>query len=132
MKLAQSEWASSNVLDPKQDGILQFCVDYWHSKAATIPEIYQPANMNVCNDNLGEAKKPTSLESLCRYWSVPIRNVDTDMTIFYNSSSHLPLQCRLAYEMRLPRSNVRRILSFLNFGGKPVLFIKVSLSFFKK
>lgn len=50
VKLAQSEWGSSNVLVL---GIFSFCLAYWQLNVATIPYTYPLSRFNNCIDILG-------------------------------------------------------------------------------
>ena len=62
VKRAQSEWAAPEVLAPKLDGTLRFCVDYRRLTAVTIKDRFPLPRMTDCLDSLGDAKYFSTLD----------------------------------------------------------------------
>ena len=79
---ATSEWTSPNVLVPKKDGALRFCVDYRRLFAKTIPDAYPLPRIDDCLDSLGDAEIFTALYCNAGYWQVPLSLEDCEKTTF--------------------------------------------------
>lgn len=78
----QSGLASSIVLVPEKDCILQICVDYWSFSTTPISDTFQPLPIDECIDSLGKAQVLTVVDALERYLQIPIKYEDIYMTTF--------------------------------------------------
>lgn len=82
IKPAQSTWAAPDVLAPKPDGSLRFCVHYPNLIAMTVRGNYRLPRMDVCIDGLGEAQIFTALDANWDYWQMPVAERDQDKPAF--------------------------------------------------
>jgi len=77
-----SEWASSVVVVPKNDGSLRFCVDYRRLNAVTKKDSYPIPRMEDCIDLLGDARVFSTLDCNAGSWQIPMAPDDIDKTAF--------------------------------------------------
>ena len=82
VKRAQSEWAAPEVLAPKLDGTLRFCVDYRRLTAVTIKDRFPLPRMTDCLDSLGDAKYFSTLDCNWGFWQIPLAKEDRHKMAF--------------------------------------------------
>lgn len=82
IELAQTEWASPIVFEPKNDWSRRFCVEYRKFNAVTIRESYSIPRMDECIDSLGDATKCSTLDANYGCWQVEIYEKYRYMTTF--------------------------------------------------
>ena len=73
----------------KKDGSLQFCVDFWQLKAATIKDAHPIPRIDDLLDTLHGARWFTTLNLKNGYWQVPIQEQDKKKMAFRTSSGQL-------------------------------------------
>jgi len=59
---SSAEWAFPDVLVPKTDGTMRFCVDRRQLNEVTVRDVYLLPRMNDCIDCLGDAKVFSTLD----------------------------------------------------------------------
>lgn len=84
--LAQTEWESTVLLGPINEGTIQFCVGFRRLKATTILDTLPLLWREHCINSLEEAKVFATLDVFRGYWQVPIVEDDRDGT---TSTSHV-------------------------------------------
>lgn len=65
---AKTEWTSSVILAPKQDGTMRFCVNFVRLNSAPIVYIYPLPHMMDCIIILEDAKIFSDRDALWGYW----------------------------------------------------------------
>ena len=78
-----SPWASDVVLVKKKDGSLRFAVDYRRLNAVTKRDEYSLPNPHSIFDKLNGSRFFTKLDIASAYWTIPIRQQDTEKTAFH-------------------------------------------------
>jgi len=82
IQTSSAEWAFSEVLVPKLDGTMRFCVYYRQPNEVTVRSVYPLPHMDDCIDFLGYAKVFKILDCNAGYWQIPVAHEDRNKTTF--------------------------------------------------
>lgn len=81
-ELSTTEWVSSIVFVPKEDGSLWFCVDYHLLNVLTVRHSCPISRMDEFIDSIGKAKNFSRLVAHSGYWQIEMDISNVDKTIY--------------------------------------------------
>jgi len=112
-----SEWSFPDVLVPKKDGTLRFCVDYGLLNVVTKKDSNPLPRMDECIDYLAEATAFSTLDCNAGYWQVAIAPEDRKKTAFecHNGASQYK---RMPLGLTNAPATLQRALEIILFGVK--------------
>ena len=82
VKPSKSEWASPVVLVRKKDGGVRWCVDYRKLNDLTVKDAYPLPKIDECLDTLSGATMFSTLDLMCGYHQVEVKEADRSKTAF--------------------------------------------------
>lgn len=85
---SSSEWNNPNVLVPKKDGTIRFCLDFRKLNAVSKFDPYQMPRVDELIERLSKAQFLTTLDLCKGYWQVPLSPDSREMTAFKTPLGH--------------------------------------------
>lgn len=91
----KTERVTPIVFEPKKDGSLRICVDYWKLDVVAERNFFPILKMDNCIDLLEDSWIFSTSDAICSYCQEEIRNTDRDETAFTSHQGLYWLSCML-------------------------------------
>lgn len=83
---SKSPWRSHLVLVPQPDGLVWFCINFWHLNAVSTFNAYPMPHVDTFIHRVGAAKYLSTLDLTKGYWQIPLDNDSIEKTAFATPS----------------------------------------------
>ena len=113
---SQSDWSSPCILVPKPDGTFRICTDYREVNSVTKTDSFPVPRMDVCIDNIGQAKYVTKFDLLKGFWKIPLTDRAKEISAFVTPDGFYQYKV-MPFGMKTSPATFQRLINMIITGS---------------